>query len=60
MKFVWDSVKAASNLREHKVSFVEASTIFKDDLSATAPDRITHSLKAALLLSDFHQKEDCL
>lgn len=38
MKFEWDSVKAASNLRKHKVSFTEASTVFKDDLSATAHD----------------------
>lgn len=29
--FVWDDEKAASNLRKHGVSFVEASTVFEDD-----------------------------
>ena len=38
MKFEWDEVKAASNLRKHGVSFEEASTAFADDLSLTGDD----------------------
>jgi len=38
LEFEWDPVKAAANLRKHKVSFAEAATVFSDTLSATAPD----------------------
>lgn len=38
MKFGWDPEKAALNLRKHGVSFAEAITVFKDDLSATMRD----------------------
>ena len=34
----WDPGKAAANLRKHGVSFEEAATVFRDDLSATAAD----------------------
>ena len=30
MHFVWDSAKAASNLRKHGVTFTEATTVFED------------------------------
>ena len=30
MRFVWDSAKAASNLRKHGVTFTEAATVFED------------------------------
>jgi hypothetical protein len=30
MKFRWDSEKAAANLRDHKVSFEEATRVFLD------------------------------
>lgn len=33
MKFEWDPVKAAGNLRKHGVSFDEAVTVFKDPLA---------------------------
>lgn len=36
--FVWDSRKAASNLRKHKISFGEAAQIFGDPLLITVPD----------------------
>ena len=42
MNFEWDSRKAESNLRKHGVSFSEAQTVFRDDLSATVYD-IDHS-----------------
>jgi uncharacterized DUF497 family protein len=36
--FEWDSVKAAQNLRKHRVSFQEASSIFYDPLAVTGAD----------------------
>lgn len=38
MRFVWDGAKAAANARKHRVSFEEASTVFADELAATAAD----------------------
>ena len=38
MRFEWDAAKAAGNLRKHGISFDEASTVFADNLSATARD----------------------
>jgi uncharacterized DUF497 family protein len=38
MRFEWDDRKAVSNLKKHGVSFEEASTIFRDPLSATGAD----------------------
>lgn len=38
MRFYWDPKKAAANLRKHGVSFEEASTVFRDVLSATGSD----------------------
>jgi len=38
MRFSWDPKKAAANLRKHGVSFEEASTVFRDVLSATGSD----------------------
>ena len=31
IRFAWDKVKAAENLRKHGVSFEEASTVFADE-----------------------------
>lgn len=38
MRFEWDPVKAASNLKKHRVSFDEAVTVFYDPLAATFDD----------------------
>ena len=38
MKFSWDPKKAAANLKKHRVSFEEASTVFHDVLSITGSD----------------------
>ena len=38
MQFEWDRAKAAANLRKHRVSFQEASTVLQDPLSTTFPD----------------------
>ena len=36
--FRWDKKKARRNLKDHKVSFEEASTVFGDTLSRTVDD----------------------
>lgn len=36
--FEWDEEKAQSNLKRHKVSFEEGTTIFHDMFVATMPD----------------------
>ena len=36
--FEWDLKKSKTNLIKHRVSFEEASTVFKDILSLTIPD----------------------
>jgi len=36
--FEWDAKKAASNLRKHGVSFLEAVEVFNDDLASTVRD----------------------
>ena len=38
LDFEWDPVKAELNLKEHRVSFDEATTIFRDTLSITISD----------------------
>jgi uncharacterized DUF497 family protein len=38
VEFEWDAHKAARNLRKHKVSFTEASTVFGDFLGTTVAD----------------------
>jgi len=41
--FEWDPHKAESNLRKHRLSFHEASTVFADPLAMLMPDP-DHSL----------------
>src|SRR5687768_3575044 len=38
MEFEWDSKKAKTNLRKHKVSFEEAASVFADVLAAVYED----------------------
>ena len=38
MQFAWDPDKAASNLRDHRVTFEEASSVFGDALAITFDD----------------------
>ena len=38
MQFAWDPKRATSNLRDHKVTFEEASSIFGDSLAVTFDD----------------------
>jgi uncharacterized DUF497 family protein len=68
MRFTWDVTKASSNLRKHGVSFEEASTVFRDTLSATGRDP-DHSIgelrfvtfgvsREGRLLAVSHKEED--
>ncbi len=38
IEFEWDSNKARTNLRKHRVSFKEAATVFRDPISITVSD----------------------
>ena len=38
MEVTWDQHKAAANLKKHKVSFEEASTVLADPLAITGAD----------------------
>ena len=42
LNFEWDNDKAVANLRNHKVSFDEAKTVFADPFSITIDD-VEHS-----------------
>ena len=56
MKFVWDREKAAANLRNHKVSFEEASTVFDDPLAVIFPDE-DHSIDEEREIIVGHSKQ---
>lgn len=47
MEFEWDSKKAATNRRKHKVTFQEGSSIFGDPLAITFddPDHSTNEIR---------------
>jgi uncharacterized protein len=50
VEFEWDPVKGAENIENHRVDFVEASTVFGDPLEVTIPDP-DHSEGEARFLS---------
>jgi uncharacterized DUF497 family protein len=43
LSFEWDEEKAKLNLKKHRASFEEATTVFLDPFSMTIPDT-THSV----------------
>jgi len=49
MQFEWDPKKATINLRDHKVTFEEASTALEDELSLTGDDPDHSSVEARLI-----------
>ena len=49
MQFAWDPKKAASNLRDHKVTFEEASSAFGDSLAITFDDPDHSEVESRLL-----------
>ena len=50
MDFEWDAKKASLNVRDHRITFEEASTVFGDSLAATFPDP-DHSVGEIRLLT---------
>ena len=50
LSFEWDSEKAKRNIKIHKISFDEASTIFKDILSLTIYDPLHFDLEDRFIL----------
>lgn len=67
LRFEWDPVKAASNIRKHQVTFDEAATVFADPLAAIFDDEvhsdtrrreiiIGHSVLGRLLVVAFVQR----
>jgi len=40
IEFEWYPLKAAANLKKHKVSFDEARTVFGDENALVVPDRV--------------------
>nr|WP_200925929.1 BrnT family toxin [Methylobacterium sp. Leaf93] len=40
LRFIWDPVKAASNLRKHRVTFAIATRVFSDPYALMEQDRI--------------------
>lgn len=71
LQFEWDRKKAASNIKDHKVSFDEASTVFDDPLAYIFDDEdhsideqreiiIGHSVLNRLLLVCFTERKEDL
>jgi uncharacterized protein len=58
-EFEWDSVKAASNLKDHKVSFDEASTVFADPLAMLMADPDHSEEEERYLLLGLSLKTTC-
>jgi uncharacterized DUF497 family protein len=65
--FEWDDDKARTNLKKHRVSFDEASTVFRDPLAKIFSDDqhsdlevreiiIGHSISTRLLLVSFTER----
>lgn len=50
MRFEWDSVKAASNAKKHKVTFEAAKTVFYDDFAVQFFDNEHSTVEDRFLL----------
>jgi uncharacterized DUF497 family protein len=71
LRFEWDKKKAAANLKKHKVSFDEATTVFDDPLAYIFDDEdhsedehreiiIGHSILQRVLLVSFTERVEDL
>jgi uncharacterized protein len=71
VRFEWDVEKADSNEREHNVSFIEAATVFDDDLAVALPDPdhssgefrlllLGESSRGRLLVVSFTERDDVI
>jgi len=59
-KFEWDPEKAASNLRKHGISFVEAATVFFDTLSVTIPDPLHSTQEDRFVITGLSNRQRIL
>lgn len=50
IKFEWDSAKAATNVRKHKVSFEEAKSVFYDEFAIQFFDEDNSGLEDRFLM----------
>lgn len=50
IKFEWDPIKAASNLKKHQVSFDEAKSVFYDEFAVQFFDEEHSSLEERFLM----------
>jgi uncharacterized DUF497 family protein len=48
--FEWDDEKALENLKNHGISFSEASTVFADPLSRTIPDPLHSEIEERFVI----------
>ncbi len=60
MVFKWDIRKAKENLKKHKISFEEASTVYSDFLSLTIPDPIHTYEEERLITIGYSEKQRLL
>ncbi|RZB30677.1 MAG: uncharacterized protein SRB1_02957 [Desulfobacteraceae bacterium Eth-SRB1] len=60
LTFEWDKNKALSNSHRHKVTFDEASTVFKDTLSLTIGDPLHSQDENRLILLGMSYKNRLL
>jgi uncharacterized protein len=69
LQFTWDPAKAAANLSKHRVSFEDASSVFRNPLARVLRDPthsererrlliIGHSVEGRLLLVVFTESDD--
>lgn len=58
--FEWDERKAAANLLKHKVSFLEAATVFDDPYVIVEPDSAHSTDESRELAIGFSRKERVL
>jgi hypothetical protein len=52
MEYEWDSSKATSNLRKHKVSFADATSALEDELALTIDDDYPNEKRYATIGTD--------
>jgi len=60
LQFEWDPEKARSNVQKHGVTFDEASTAFRDPLSATIPDPLHSEDEDRFVLIGYSHRERLL
>jgi hypothetical protein len=59
-RFEWDDRKAAANLLKHKVSFLEAATVFEDPYVLVEPDPAHSAGESRELAIGFSMKKRVL